>query len=281
MTFADQEEIHTPLRVFGSYAGHVWRGGIQAQKNSDFTELVTLSMKWLDNETHSLLFELLCLLVRKGVNVSELIDNLVAPMMRRVGQAYLQGEFSIGEEHRITYLVRDILVQLGPLVRSHSPFEGNEPIERCAILGCARSQEHELGALMARLVLENLGWEVIYLGLDVPTEEFARQQIHYQASLVCIALMPPMNKSEAIHIVELLDYMYNRKYPYHLILGGPIQLEIEGDTHLAPSIPSVKHFSEMQEFASWVTKISAHPLPSSSYATSKERPSNSLNRSFL
>ena len=38
-----------------------------------------------------------------------------------------------------------------------------------AIVGCARSEVHELGALMTRRILEFNGYNVQYLGLDVPT----------------------------------------------------------------------------------------------------------------
>ena len=282
LAFASAENIDTHLLRFDTFAEKVWQGECLASKQRKFEALVQLATHWIQYGEDVYLLELIHYLYKQEYTIQVLVDRLLAPIMQEVGKAYLKGQLSIGEEHRITYQMRDILIHLRGLLqlgRNRNKSNSTQKHYR-AILGCARSQEHELGALMARLVLESMGWDVVYLGLDVPTEEFARQQVAYDATMICIALMPPINRSEVVHIIELLDYMYDRKHPYRLVFGGPISLDID-EASSSYTLPVIKHFKAMSEFSEWVAQCMTENNPLEFHAISRERSSNSLNRSFL
>lgn len=245
--FAKERSITTPLHCFSIFASHVWQGICHHKKRGRFDRLVDLGYKWVLMNTHCLLFDLLLYLRGKHVATPTLLDQLIAPIMHRVGEAYRVGELSIGDEHRITHCIRDILIQYQGHCRSAVPPAGR--VSKTAILGCPRNQNHELGAIMARLVLEAHGWQVIYLGANVPTEEFAQQQLAHKASLVCIALMIPMTETDVQHIGKLLAHMYQADLPYQLIFGGPVTVALSTYT----SGPPVHHFDTMQSFSKWLT----------------------------
>ena len=270
MSFAQQKDISCPLHTFDHYAGWVWDGFMHAKKTGDFSPLAAIATEWIQQGGTQYLFDLLQYLGKQGHSLASQMDTIIAPVMYAVGQSYLDGALSIGEEHRNTYLMRDVLIRL-----SNPETVQKDPYKK-VILGCIRSQEHELGCLMARLVLERAGWDVLYLGLDVPTEEFARMQTTYDATMVCIALMPPTTQSEVLHILELLDYMYDRKKPYHLVFGGPVELDLDSHKAAWNALTSVQHFMRMAAFGTWLQDL-AEPAP---YAISKDLDSNSLNRSL-
>ena len=244
--FATGKAIKTPLHRFSRFACHVWRGTCHHKKMGQLDYLVRLGYDWLlENEQH-LLFNLLLYLREQQVSTPVLLDHLIAPIMHQVGMAYQEGSLSIGEEHRITHCIRDMLIQY----QGYDRIIGTPPRGKAqtAIIGCARNQNHELGAIMARLVLEEHGWQVIYMGANVPTEEFAQQQISHQASLICIALMIPMIETDAQHINNLLSHMYRSDQPYELAFGGPLKINPASYSNGPP----VHHFSTMQSFSKWL-----------------------------
>jgi len=82
--------------------------------------------------------------------------------MYAFGQMYSTGKLTIGDEHQMTHCVRDALISWR-MQRVALGVQHSEP-RLVAIVGCARGEKHELGALMVRLTLEESGWKVIYLG---------------------------------------------------------------------------------------------------------------------
>lgn len=280
MDFSRSKGLDCALHVFNQYAEDVWEGMVHASKKKDFQILAGLGVRWMQGPEFHYTLRLLNYLKKHGYSLSIQMDEVIAPIMRTVGDAYLRGDLSVGNEHRITYLMRDLLVRMStdPMWATNGQHKEAPPPR--AVLGCIRSQAHELGCLMAKLVLESHGWEVIYLGLNVPTEDFAKLQTEYNASIICIALMPPSTHPEVHHVIELLEQVYERKSPYHLVLGGPVELKIDPTRATRSPINSIQYFNKMGDFSSWLDTLPEPDLKSMPYANSTGRDSNSLNRSL-
>ncbi len=253
VTFANAQRIDLYLRHFGSDAGEVWAILEQLKQKTDFSGLVTLSYRWILQSEIERMTHLMRHLASTGYSVGMIFDYLVGPVMSRVGINYFEGNLTIGDEHRMTQVMRDILVTLS----TTNALKLNEKSETppVAIVGCARGEVHELGALMVRVLLEAMGWKIVYLGLNVPTEEFAHQQLKHSAALVCISLMPPMGLPEAQSMIRLLDRIYDKTRPYRLILGGSALGRNEAPASRNTRIPDVKLFSRMAPFQEWLGEI--------------------------
>ena len=279
MDFSKAKGIECDLHVFNGYAESIWECLAEVEKKNNFQLLVDLGVHWIQGPEFHYMLKLLTLLTAQKYTVATQMDEVIAPIMRTVGEAYLKGDLSIGNEHRITYLMRDLLVRMSSTPEwAYNAVQSTSPPR--ALLGCIRSQAHELGCLMAKLVLESHGWDVVYLGLNVPTEEFAKSQLEYDASLICIALMPPSTQPEVQHVIDLLEHMYDRKNPYHLILGGPIELKLSPDRTTQSPISSIHYFAKMVAFSDWLAGTAATPQDAPRYANSSGRDNNSLKRSF-
>ncbi|MBX2820985.1 MAG: cobalamin-dependent protein [Rhodothermaceae bacterium] len=253
LDFAKKNRLDSPLLFYGSYAERVWTGIEELRKKNDYTILIQLVYEWILDDRTTFVSRLLIHVVRKEYPLEDVIDNLLAEVLYQVGENYMKGMLAIGDEHRATHSLRDVLIHLKEQLRElgYARPARNRPI---TILGCGREEKHELGALMARLVLEVQGWTVVYLGLDVPTEEFAKQQAQHEAALVCISMMPPRGERDVHHIFNLLDRVYDRRHPYRLAFGGGAVSDIE-NFKVHGSIPEVRIFRTMKEFSYWIQKI--------------------------
>lgn len=113
-----------------------------------------------------------------------LLNELVVPLLERVGEGWRRGNVSISTEHLITACLRSLL---GQQVQSRHHPRGAPVV----VVATPAGQQHELGALMAALTASEEGWSVVYLGPDLPAQEIARAAAQVRARAVALSLVYP------------------------------------------------------------------------------------------
>ena len=247
--YAREAKINCVLVSFADDAGFVWAGMEEARSQGRFEKLVYLMMDWTRRGESGMMVGLLDWMTQRQFGIEQILDEIMSPTMRSFGQEYAAGNLSIGDEHQMTHTIRDVLISWN--MRSPRNYLGHQ--KGVAIVGCARGEVHEIGALMVRLLLEESGWKVVYLGLNVPTEEFADQQVKHRASLVCISMTPPAGKAEAHTIVSLLNRMYTKDHPFRLAIGGAAVHPEDKVTLGKLNFQDIEFFRTLSPFSKWVT----------------------------
>jgi len=103
-----------------------------------------------------------------------------------------------------------------------------------AVVGSLEGNQHHLGSMCVRVLLEALGWRVHFLGPDVPVEDFAVVQRGRGASLVCISLTPPATGGDVARAVDTLARFYDPSRPYALAFGGAVDGGVDEDLLRGP-----------------------------------------------
>jgi MerR family transcriptional regulator, light-induced transcriptional regulator len=98
-----------------------------------------------------------CLALRE---LDDALTDVVAPLLRDVGDRWQRGRFSVAQEHLVSGAVRTRLDRL--LADARGSVRG------VAVLACAPGEHHELGLLMVAVMLRADGWQVGYLGANTP-----------------------------------------------------------------------------------------------------------------
>lgn len=96
-----------------------------------------------------------------GLPPGELLDALVLPLLRGIGERWAQGQLRPLQEHMASAVIRGVL----ELKRKR---DAGGPV---AVLGTPSGQGHEFGTLAAGLALSTTGWGGLYLGPDLPVGE--------------------------------------------------------------------------------------------------------------
>jgi methanogenic corrinoid protein MtbC1 len=102
--------------------------------------------------------------------VARVLEEIVEPALRRVGDEWANGELSVAQEHLVTEAIRARLE--GLLVYADEGVRGR------AVAACAPGERHDIGLMCVALMLRADGWQVTYLGADTPVAdavELARQ----------------------------------------------------------------------------------------------------------
>lgn len=109
------------------------------------------------------------------------IEHLLEPLLTMIGDRWKTGELRPVHEHMASSIIRSLTY----ILRNNSPCAPNAPK---MIVSTPIGQLHELGALLAAIIAELKGWQVTYLGANLPSEEIAAAVKYTNARAVTISI---------------------------------------------------------------------------------------------
>lgn len=145
--------------------------------------------------------------------IETVIFELFEPIMFDLGERWARGEISIAEEHMFSNFIRQRLLGLMQL---HAPF-AQGPRLLCA---CAPDEQHELGLLMFALLMEQRGWEVVYLGQSLEAEGSENFLKRLAPALVCITNSMVEHMAGMLELCRMIASLNN--YRLQLVYSGSV-----------------------------------------------------------
>jgi DNA-binding transcriptional MerR regulator/methylmalonyl-CoA mutase cobalamin-binding subunit len=109
------------------------------------------------------------------------IEHLLTPLLTRIGERWKSGELRPVHEHMTSSVIRSLTY----ILRNNNPCAVNAPR---MIVSTPIGQLHELGALLAAIMAELSGWQVTYLGANLPAEEIAAGVKYTHACALTLSL---------------------------------------------------------------------------------------------
>lgn len=267
LAFADRRQFSSTLATFSSHAPIVWNGLRLAQSKGSFALLFETAYKWLAHADQYLFSQLLSFCLELGMSFSTLFDEVIARSLHQIGEDWQKNELDVGTEHLMTEIIKDELyrIRLNFLHTPHKNGSGKrsrqsfaytaiqpENKDKRAIVGCNAGNQHDLGAQAIRLLLEKRGWEVIYLGPNVPVNDFAALQVRYQPQLLCISFVSSNMMSEAERFIDVLGRFYDAESPYHLAIGGHFFPDDATDQLPGDPFESLQVYRTIGAFEEWL-----------------------------
>jgi DNA-binding transcriptional MerR regulator len=145
-----------------------------------------------------------------AMSSAEMRQKLIAPLLREIGNRWRVGTVRVAHEHLASVVVRAFVDGM----RNHSTNGEDRPR---ILITTTSGQRHELGALMAAVAAEEVGWKAIYLGASLPAEEIGAAARQSRARAVGLSLV----YRDDVRIVEELRAV--RHY-----LAGDVVLVVGG-----------------------------------------------------
>jgi MerR family transcriptional regulator, light-induced transcriptional regulator len=112
-------------------------------------------------------------------DVAAAFDSILAPALVEIGERWEAGDLSVAQEHLASGAIR------AGLQRLLADQRGN--VRGVAVLACAPGERHEIGLLMLAVLLRADGWQVAYLGADVPFSEATGFAEQIRADALCFS----------------------------------------------------------------------------------------------
>ncbi len=118
------------------------------------------------------------------LDVASLMERVLSPLLKQVGELWLEGKLSIAHEHMTTSLVRALLDSLrGAFSRPSA--------DLTLVATTPAGQHHELGALKVAVLGAVEGWQSTFLGANLPAREIAAAAVELGARVVALSVVYP------------------------------------------------------------------------------------------
>ncbi len=141
--------------------------------------------------------------------LESILADVVRPVLERIGDDWAAGHEMIAGEHLLAAAVRARLERLLSDARG--------TVRGTAVLACPAGERHELGLLALAVMLQEDGWQVAYLGADIPIGSVLDFAAAVSARVVCLGLCMEHAAGElerALNGTEIPEGV-------ELVLGGP------------------------------------------------------------
>lgn len=116
-----------------------------------------------------------------NMSPAEMRRELIVPLLEELGERWRNGDSRIVHEHLASAILRKFMESL----RDRPSSEARPRV----VISTPAGQRHELGAILAAVVAEEVGWEAVYLGADLPAAEIGVAANALGARAVALSLV--------------------------------------------------------------------------------------------
>ena len=148
-----------------------------------------------------------------GQSLVDVEVHVVQAAMYQIGEKWQENLITVAQEHIATAIVQSVLTV--SLLRSTPP----APINKSVLLSCVAGNHHTIGLRMVADSFQLAGWEVQYLGADVPTASLIQQIGKWSPDLVGLSLSFAQHLPVVRDIISQLSARFGSSRP-SVIIGG-------------------------------------------------------------
>lgn len=173
-------------------------------------------------------------------SVPTVVDDIVVPLLTRIGTAWESGRVGPAHEHLATVVIRRFLEwMLGTIaVTDEAPV---------MVAGTPAGEKHELGALLSAVSGAAEGWKSVFMGPDLPAHEVVSAAQRLDSRVVSLSCVDP--RTEGTFIGEIMQIREELPEDIQLILGGPLAIS----NRAAFSVEGVRVLNDFKELRGFLS----------------------------
>lgn len=156
-------------------------------------------------------FRLVDRAITSGNDIVALYQDLITPAMGFVGAWWTDGQIDVGQEHLATGITERIMARVVQLYPTHKRHDG------VAVLGCPEGNHHTVGLRMVGDYMKIQGWQVMFLGGNLPSHAFVAAVRRHGAK---VALIGCGSIESLDSTVELIRSLRESGHRLKIGLGG-------------------------------------------------------------
>jgi MerR family transcriptional regulator, light-induced transcriptional regulator len=185
-----------------------------------------------------------------GVAVETLSDQVIAPVMTKVGHDWETARIEVWQEHRGTQLVAAALYDLKDELGARA--ERKRPV---AIGGAPQGDPYMLATLLAQVVLLDAGWEAVNLGPNTPLASLASAMRELRPRMVWLSVS---------YLEKSADFLRAYREFYHSAEQMGVAVAVGGQALVEPirsAMLYTMHGDGLQQLAAFARTLHPRPKP--------------------
>lgn len=147
-----------------------------------------------------------------GQDATAVQARVIAPAMRMIGEFWEQDRISVADEHLATAISHAIAARL-----FRHLLHGEARSRDRVILAATQGEHHVFGMRMAADVLEGAGYDVMYLGPDVPFQSLLQTCSKYRPAVLGLTVSMALNVPTLLWEIEEISKL---DHPPVVMVGG-------------------------------------------------------------
>lgn len=190
----------------------------------------------------------------RGCSAEDIHLSIVAVSQREIGRLWQENRISIAEEHLATAISQLVLAHV------FTRFERTPRIGKTILVACVEGELHDMAARIASDLLEAGGFNVTFLGANVPTRDLVTQLVKTRPDALALSVTMTFHLSNVR--AALADVRRAMGPAFPILLGGeavvatPIVVE---DSNVHPSRGSARSLVQLARTVLVDTKGSNAP----------------------
>ncbi|MFE5852647.1 B12-binding domain-containing protein [Streptomyces sp. NPDC056500] len=136
--------------------------------------------------------DIVCAALEGGVSAETVLLDLIAPVQMKVGAEWAANRLSVAQEHAASAITERVIAAL-----AHHPAVRTPPALGRVTVACVHQEWHVLPARLLAEVLTLRGWQVDFLGAQVPTPHLIAHLHHNGADAVALSSSIPTRLPDA------------------------------------------------------------------------------------
>lgn len=121
-------------------------------------------------------------MIDAGGKLVDIELHVIQPALYGIGEKWQANQVTVAQEHLATAIVQSIMTVA--LLRSQPPVAVNKRI----VLACVEGNNHAVGLRMVADAFQMAGWDVQYLGANVPTLALVQQVVEWKPLLLGLSV---------------------------------------------------------------------------------------------
>jgi len=151
--------------------------------------------------------------LREGTSLIDVYVEVVQMALYEIGRLWAANRITVAQEHMATAIAQYVVAQIYGQLPASSVQRGR------AIVTGVEGELHQIGANMVADVLESLGWEVRFLGTQMPHQGILDAIEEHRAGLLGISATMLFNVPQVTRLLAAVRQRFGDRSP-KILLGG-------------------------------------------------------------
>ena len=152
------------------------------------------------------------------IGLASFMEHVAAPVMRRIGDEWHAGRLTVAQEHAASTVVHDVITGAMRSLRTIGAKGADDRARPCLVVATPAGERHVIGAALIGTSAALAGWDVLYLGADLPAEEIANAAFTAGAQLVALSIVYVEHRERLVAELRLLRARLPKTMP--ILAGG-------------------------------------------------------------
>ena len=166
--------------------------------------------------------ELANMVLDSELNVIEIIEQVMSPAMEEIGRRFQSGELFLPELMMSAEVYQAAMDTLRPKILGTS--NDVKPMGK-VVIGAVKGDIHSIGKCLVATMLKTAGFEVLDLGVDIPTFTVVEQAEKMGADIIALSALLTTTMPAQREVIEALEEMGIRDKFKVIVGGAPVSRE--------------------------------------------------------